>query len=318
MTDLYDYNAKELLGQPLTILVPSISIHDWQEEISRLRFFGSVTKRQAQFPIIVRKQENTVRITSMPVIAGLMTINGDGIIEGCNDIFVKYLFGFSQQDLLHKNISQILPQFPNLLENLKRDDLLQPGLIINNIICRKLLIEDSVMLVNHNKRLLTHTPNNQPLPVLFAIHRDGTPLEVQLQLKLVETDDQEEFALWISFDREVVFKRYGHHHLISTPLIYSPSHPTHEVQYRSPKVTSTTRDLSHKKCVLMNPPIDQKEEINYSAQTKSTTIDDYIILDSLGQGAYGLVKLATKKNDPSQVISYYSLSVLYILFIYKN
>lgn len=309
MTDLYDYNAKELLGQPLTILVPSIELSDWHEQISRLRFFGSVTKRQAQFPIIVRRQENTVRITSMPVIAGLMTIDGGGTIEGCNDIFVKYLLGFSQQDLLHKNISLILPQFPNLLSNLKRDDLLQPGLIINNIICRKLLQEDSVMMVNHNKRLLTHTPNNQPLPVLLAIHRDGTPVEVQLQLKLVETDDyQEEFALWISFDREIVFKRYGHHHLISMPLIYAPSSPE---QYRSSKVTSTTRDLKK----ISPPSTDHTEEINYSAQTKTTTIDDYMILDSLGQGAYGLVKLAIRKDDPSQVISYYSLSVLYILFI---
>lgn len=317
MTDLYDYNAKELLGQPLTILVPSIAISDWQEEISRLRFYGSVTKRQAQFPIIVRRQENTVRITSMPVIAGLMTINGNGTIEGCNDIFVKYLLGFSQQDLLHKNISRILPQFPNLLANLKRDDLLQPGLIINNIICRKLLIqqEDSVMMVNHNKRLLTLTPNNQPLPVLLAIHRDGTPLEVQLQLKLVDTDDdQEEFALWISFDRETVFKRYGHHHLISTPLIYPPPPSSSSEQYRSSKVTSTTRDLALNK-KKTSPVNEQKEEINYSAQTKATTIDDYIILDSLGQGAYGLVKLAIRKDDPSQVISYYSLSVLYILFI---
>jgi hypothetical protein len=338
----------------LDILIPSLHqqkySNSWQENIKTSRFFGSHTKRGAQFPIIVRlEEENTVRITSMPVIAGLMTITRDGIIEGCNDIFVKYLFGFSQQELLKSktSISQLLPQLPLLLKNLKRDDLLQPGLIINNIICRKLLQQEEMLVSQQqqqNKRSLTHTPNNQPLPILVAMHRDGTPLEVQLQLKLVETTDalQEEYALWISFDRELALKRYGHQHLISsTPvqqkvenprsvkrksrLVYSPTltvipPPTENKkvqQYnRSATAISTSRDYGTKKdsvlydnappLIINSPPAildadEDKEEIIYSAQTHSTTIDDYHILDSLGQGAYGLVKLAVKKNDPSQV-----------------
>lgn len=344
--DLYGYEAKDLIDEPLDVLVPSLSTKcdsNWKEKISQLRFFGSCTKKGAQFPIIVRREENAVRITSMPVIAGLMTIKRDGIIEGCNDIFVKYLFGFSQVDLVEKkNISQLLPQFPALLKNLKRDDLLQPGLIINNIICRKLLLstekqqqqqhDSSNMLVNHNKRMLTHTPNNQPLPILVAMHRDGTPFEVQLQLKLVETEE-EEYALWISFDREVAFKRFGHHHLISLPpqdqqqqqnavtkvypptdtVIPPPQPPSEEkkvqVHRGSPSVTSIscdTNSVCNNKTVpapysKTNPPLaTTKEEITYSAQTNSVTIDDYIILDDLGQGAYGLVKMAVKKDDPIQ------------------
>lgn len=310
--------------------MPSLQ-QNWQENINKLRFFGSQTKRGAQFPIIVRLlDEFTVQITSMPVIAGLMTIKSNGIIEGCNDIFVKYLFGFSQQELvLQKNISQLLPQFPTLLENLKRDDLLQQGLIINNVICRKLLPLPQQQQAMVNKRLLTHTPNNQPLPILVAIHRDGTPFEVQLQLKLVEssttTSTTEEYALWISFDREIAFKRFGHNHLISQAppekekISYSPTRtirviPPSENNKRSPSVISTSHDD-----MPQAPPQEQDEkekeqlpqqqitkstntqEITYSAQTKSTCIDDYVILDSLGQGAYGLVKLAVKRNDPSQV-----------------
>lgn len=290
VTDLYDYNAKELLGKSLTILVPSLDKADWKEEMSRLRFFGSATKRGAQFPIIARTEKNTVRITSIPVIAGLMTVNKNGIIEGCNDIFVKYLFGFSQQDLLKKNISLLLPQFTTLLYNLKRDDLLQPGLIMNNIICRKLLIQDTHHTLPPllNKRL-THTPNNQPLPVLTAIHRDGSPFEVQLQLKLVESDE-EEFALWISFDREIVFNRFGHHHLLSTPQ-----------KLIKQQTTPAAATAANTKPTAPEKPT-EKQEINYSAQTNATNIDDYTILSSLGQGAYGLVKLAVKKNDPTQVI----------------
>ncbi|KAI8640276.1 kinase-like domain-containing protein [Parasitella parasitica] len=304
--DLYDYNADDIIGKPLTALVPSLDQSSWQDNVNKLRFFASQTKRGAQFPIIVRLlDEITVQITSMPVIAGLMTVRSNGIIEGCNDIFVKYLFGFSQQELvLKKNISQLLPQFPTLLGNLKRDDLLQQGLIINNIICRKLLPIPEQQQPMVSKRLLTHTPNNQPLPILVAVHRDGTPFEVQLQLKLVEASQHEEYALWISFDREIAFKRFGHHHLISqAPPEKEHRNNTHTVimppseNKRSPSVTSTSHGAQ---AASENSAKATDNAVAYSAQTKSTGIDDYVILDSLGQGAYGLVKLAVKRYDSSE------------------
>ncbi|CEP06832.1 hypothetical protein [Parasitella parasitica] len=323
--DLYDYSAADITGQPLTMLVPWLDPSSWQDSINRLRFFASQTKRGAQFPIIVRLlDEVTVQITSMPVIAGLMTVKSDGIIDGCNDIFVKYLFGFSQQDLvLKKNISQLLPQFPTLLDNLKRDDLLQQGLIINNIICRKLLPIPEQQQPMVNKRLLTHTPNNQPLPILVAVHRDGTPFEVQLQLKLVEASQHEEYALWISFDREIAFKRFGHHHLISqappqkelsTTNRTPPVMPPRENK-RSP--SSSVMSTSHGPQAAVEDSAKPTDNATaYSAQTKSTSIEDYVILDSLGQGAYGLVKLAVKRNDPNQ--ARFSLNRVVIKYVIKS
>ncbi|KAI9361349.1 kinase-like domain-containing protein [Pilaira anomala] len=284
VTDLYEYNAKELLGKPLTLLVPQLNR---ASDMERVGFFGSTTKRGAQFPIIIRPEEkrggggggrllveNTVRITSIPVIAGLMTVNEKGIIEGCNDIFVKYLFGFSQQELLETHISLLLPQFTTLLANLKRDDLLQPGFIMNHSICRKLLSDHS-------------EENKESLPVIVAMHRDGTLFEVQLQLKWV---DSNEIALWISFDREMVFKRSGHPLLLSpSSLLLPPPSPPPPLLLSPP----VEKEPLHKKKAESEP------EILYSAQTNKTTIEDYTILSNLGQGAFGLVKLAVKKNDPS-------------------
>ncbi|OAD66430.1 hypothetical protein PHYBLDRAFT_119257 [Phycomyces blakesleeanus NRRL 1555(-)] len=40
--------------------------------------------------------------------------------------------------------------------------------------------------------------------------------------------------------------------------------------------------------------------LQYSAQTNERSINDYEILEDLGQGAYGLVKLAAKIGDPEQ------------------
>lgn len=315
---MYDYNAQELIGKNLDILIPSLQHPDWQDCIHNFRFFGSQTKKEAQFPVIVKilpLPKLTVQITSMPMIAGLMTIKANGIIEGCNDIFVKYLFGFSQFDLVEKkNISELLPQFPTLLANLKRDDLLQQGIIINNIVCRKLLIEDDDSKMMVKKRVLTHTPNNQPLPILLGVHRDKTPFEVQLQLKLAESTEDEEYALWISFDRESTFKRFGHQRLISQPPIHSPTLtviPPSENQkvHRSSSVISVPHDIPK------TPP--QLQDIVYSAQqTNAVSIDDYEILDTLGEGAYGLVKIAYKKNDPTKVIiAIYSLSLFYFFII---
>ncbi|KAI8985254.1 hypothetical protein BDB01DRAFT_789472 [Pilobolus umbonatus] len=260
---LYDYSSKELKGTHLCRLIPDLdpAIH-WMNAIDHHRFFGSRTKRGAHFPSIIKRYGNTIRITSMPVIAGLMTIHySTGKIDGCNDAFARYLFGYSQEDLvMTKTIYDLLPQFRTLIDHLKRDELLQNGLIINNIICRKMLVSDPVHSA-YPTRSLTHTPNNQPLPIVIAVHRDRTPFEVQLQLKWVD-GSEDECALWISFERDVAFKRFGH------TIVHLPE-----------------EKHSH-------------HDFTYSAQApNSTCIQDYELLDDLGQGAYGLVKLAVKKND---------------------
>lgn len=276
LKDLYDHDAADILNMPLTKLISSLSLKNWKNDISRLRFFGSETNRGAYFPTIVRLLDNcTIQITSMPIIAGLITIRPDGTIESCGQTFVRYLFGYSQEEVsLKKNIADLLPQFPTLFNKLKRDDLLQEGLVINNTICRKLV--DQIKFENDRERLLTYAPNNQPLPLLIGLHRDGTPFEIQLQLKLEE--ENEVYALWISFDRELTFKRYGHQHIISLPP--------------PPNNTSIFTKPRHKQ---------EAYPILYSAQQPNAVcIDDYVILSEVGQGAYGLVKLATKKDDTEQ------------------
>ncbi|KAG1462314.1 hypothetical protein G6F55_003033 [Rhizopus delemar] len=274
LKDLYGYDAADILNAPLTKLIPLLSLVNWKDDIRQLRFFGSETIKGARFPIIVRllNNDSTVQITSIPVISGLVNVRRDGVIEGCDQSFIKYLFGYCQDELvLQKNVADLLPQFPTLFHNLKRDDLLQQGFVINNAICRKLV--DQFNFDSDRSRLLTLMPNNQPLPLLIGLHRDGSPFEIQLQLKLME--EKESYALWISFDRELTFKRYGHQHLISFSRLPN--------QLFTPTKRKT------------------KNETLYSAQKlNAVRIEDYVILSELGQGAYGLVKIATKKDDPEQ------------------
>lgn len=370
------------------------------------------------------------------MIAGLVTIRQDGVIEGCNDVFVKYMFGYSQEELVtgQKSIGDLMPQFPGVLQSLRRDDLLQHGVIINNIICRKLVADLTTPSTTpapaapQGGKRLTQTPNGQPLPVLIAVHRDGTEFEIQLQLKLAEESDDGICALWITFDRDSTLSRVGHkmggpalelkqhnglglptakrderiideedeqeddddddnrptslassvsvsdndcqndpssihtnrtleytketqprqyqpHTEKTEPMIiplktagYSSSPSTHDspgmggslsvsrppCDTGSPRVTSFSRPTFSTYTQQEDQPSPTSPSTpysptafggnrprafstasvtmpEYSAQTHSLCIDDFEILDEIGQGAYGLVKLAVQKKDMSQV-----------------
>ncbi|KAG0173038.1 hypothetical protein DFQ30_009055 [Apophysomyces sp. BC1015] len=335
--ELYGYEKEDLLGKSVSTLLPSLESTDgkyaWQD-INRLKFFGSTTKFGANFPIVAKMHAVsaigsspcfTIRITSIPMIAGLVTVRRDGIIEGCNEVFVEYLFGFSQEELVKgcKHIGDLLPQFPTLLSNLQRDDLLQSGIIINNVICRKLLAECNTSIDEYTKgRRLTQTPSGQNLPVLIAVHRDGIPFEIQLQLKLVEGSD-DVCALWITFDREQTFARFGHTKSVCSP-VETQLHdgavppvakcvdktPTQRFVYHGMENTSQAIPItrpSHdsngpgpSSDLQTNTPPTRIDPPLYSAQTDKASIKDYSILDNLGQGAYGLVKLAVRTDDPEK------------------
>jgi len=52
--------------------------------------------------------------------------------------------------------------------------------------------------------------------------------------------------------------------------------------------------------------------------TKPTSIDEFEILDSLGDGAYGIVKLAYRKNDPKHEVYKSIINIILIIIIKKN
>ena len=420
MHELYGYEPGELIGKSVDLIIPSLAQSPYAnrvEHINHLRFFGSRTKLGAHFPIVAkvhtvsRSDSNdpqqqvpcfTLRITSIPMIAGLVTIHRDGTIEGCNAEFAKYMFGLSQDAFVtgkKQGIADVLPQIPTLLQCLQRDDLLQHGIIINSLICRKLVADMETTprflspMQATNSRKLTQTPNGQSLPILFAVHRDKTPFEVQLQLKLMEgTDDI--CALWITFDRDATFGRFGHVIQATNPPLEikqqdglglptakrpptdNTTFSTSDDQYDPPStassaVSTSTNEKSDLSCSKHNESntttplntcsheandrptpriitsfsrptfastVNNNENNNnvpsspispctigtpvngtrqrsgslfqtyassssgpeYSAQTNATSIDDYTIVENLGQGAYGLVKMAVRKDDPEE------------------
>ncbi|KAI8884114.1 Pkinase-domain-containing protein [Backusella circina FSU 941] len=315
---IYGYSPNEVENQPVKLLLPHFN--------GEQKFFGSCSKLGAHFPVIVRMQEcplyNTLRITSIPTLSGLVTVWRNGTIESFNTVFAKYLLGFSNNELTGTNIAMILPQFPTLVANLERDDLLQHGFMLNNLICRQMLAstDNSTHNQPYQQRRLTLNPGGSPLPIIIAIHRDGTPFEIDIQLKLQENSD-DLFTLWISFDRDSVLTKFGHVH-IPQPLTYLSDPPLHVARSKSINIpTKEAKKITTRRSKDDQYPATQSSAIavipsfiHHSSCIQSTTaeketsrpgalkthITDYEIMDELGQGAYGLVKLAYLKEDPEK------------------
>lgn len=241
-----------IVNKPIQALIPHYNPTE--------KFFGCRTSLNAYFPVMIGHSDNnkTIRITSMPILTGLLTISRSApkTILHCHPNFCKYLFGYPSLDTLP--LATILPQSTPLIDALEHDQLLEDGYVLNQHICKNILKE----------------------PTVYVVHRDGSRFEVDLQIKLNNAKDQ--YLVWINFSREEVFQQHGHVKATRPPITRATSRPN-----RSQSVVDRP--------FIQDPLWPSIGE--YSAQTHKTNIDDYEIIDELGQGAYGLVKLAYLKKD---------------------
>lgn len=440
--DLYGYSEEKLIGKKIDTLIPACSklrsgdsgYYDNKDapavnfnELNKYKFYGSCTSFGARFPVIVKAQPSQtpsspnglsmfdVKIVSIPTIAGLVNVRLDGSIHSINSVPAKYLFGYSPEALVDKvNMGELLPQWSKIFKGLEKGNLLRKSSITDYPSCRRILLDQETsttrvtkvgsiqqMNVPHNRKPTTVL--DKQLPVIHAVHRDGTRFEVQIQLRMMDIAEEELIALWITFDRVSTFSKYGHMNKvaannvqlvspisnyprmrtsISTPsesalltthghkkdlddssfsskpaapiqvesaaIIQSPSpehivtavprpgprsfgvssfgsanidkkvmpvqgsmlaptHPSVDMVKTSPSPPPKPFRLPSNAMPMTPPPArtPPMSLLNYSALTRKTTISDYCILDSLGQGAYGMVKLAYRLDDPEKVILFY-------------
>jgi hypothetical protein len=175
----------------------------------------------------------------------------------------------------------------------------------------------------------------QPLPPIVAVHRDGAFFEVHLQMRLVDSSEESLIALWITFDRAKVFSKHGHtagvEHdkttsgdlspLFEGQLLDLPETPDDKpkIPMAAPKpihITKSPKGVDPTNIIAMTPPISETPPpsmCKYSAldSTSKQCIEDFVIVHSLGQGAYGHVNLAYNKATPNKVSSSLSISIFY-------
>ncbi|KAG9302331.1 hypothetical protein G9A89_008823 [Geosiphon pyriformis] len=307
------------------------------EQINRTKFYGSRSKNGGNFPIIgkisssIQKQDSNIaetlsselfrlKIISIPTIAGVITAHASGIIQSCNSDFVKYLFGVSGQELIGKrNINTLLPQFPRLIDILAAEHALVEGIVISeNTFRHAVAMLSSPPSPKHSTCTLlkdfTVNPPVQGPSGIIAIHRDGTEFEVDIQMRVVESPEEPLHALWITYDRTVNCAAGAVEEQIEAH--WQPAQKEEDEEKfpidkflaagGKPPITGSSNGKVDQRQITTPPVLSPNQEMEnfdpymYSAITQGKTINDFNIIENLGQGAYGQVKLAFDRKDPDQ------------------
>lgn len=331
-------------------------------KIDKLKFYGGRSVKDISFPVMVNivSPGNTLKIVSLPSIAGLITVHDNGKIQSINPVPAKYLFGYSTESLVEKiNIDQIIPQFADIVAGLRSCDLLQACYTVNNHACRWAISEmctadaykstEVCQSLKQLERLPSISANGQKLPLISAVHRDGSQFEIELQLRLIESEGEDLISIWVTYDRIHAFRRSRSTRQKSAVNILTvvaqddeSRHPLSPIVDNSLSIQADIQEpeAQHpvKKRPLIRPygissfgsvdkdkalfpttmatmyevkedsPNSSSEQVhNLGIQekevvpTKKSPIDDYVIIDTLGEGAYGAAKLAYYKDDPAKV-----------------
>jgi PAS domain-containing protein/tRNA A-37 threonylcarbamoyl transferase component Bud32 len=273
--ELFGWEESELATKRLWDLIPSLRpTGDFDvEQVDRLKFFGAVTRQGQAVPVICKVVESretqvTLQIISMPNIAGMMTISENGLIQSCNTVFAKYLFGLSARDLVGKvNITRLIPQLWTVIHQMQLMSGVTPFLETPSAVGSVSPVGSSSQ--SPQESVFPFTPA-APIPrtQIIAYHRDGTPFNIDLQPRSTVQGEEFVYTLWITYDRYAASKAsiFAQHSEAAEKASNSPS---------SPMATELTL------------PTEQGKK----------SIRDFQVLETLGEGAYGFVKLAQLKGE---------------------
>jgi protein-serine/threonine kinase len=336
--------------------MPKECVDNFEKTVD-LKYFGAYSSGKSCIPTTVTKNPSggprSLRVSSFPHVAGMMVLSSSTLnIISSNSVFSSALFGQERPEGHH--ISELVPEFETFLNTLTEEDKvsLVDGMVIPEHSFRR--ARDLLLLRENKANAVSIFFDSEGLP---ARHRDGSPLSVDIQMRIVksetvfpdsqskreenvashehhESDHEDDesadtiavtevvYALWITYSRQI----HGGNPNALSPDDQSaekkPTTPIHQPRsgQRTPSPTPTLPSHSN------TPSLDNKtpmsllsQKLNEAASTpladrtaaepnrappvikeplKKKTISDYVILEEMGQGAYGQVKLARLKKSP--------------------
>ena len=360
-TSVIWHQTSDLVGKGIADLIPGLPLIDGFavdktaiEKTEDSRYYAARTKSGINVPVHVAMDAatRTLRVSSFPHIAGIIVISASSLkVINSNSVFSAALFG--QQDPSGRPITDLIPQFDDIIDFLTEDE--------------KIALIDGIVVPEHSFRraraLLALREGKADASVIFSHpsgltgkHRDGSIVNVDMQMRVVrseqessndavieeqsETSDEDlsevdssniVYALWITYSR--------HLHSASPPgNSASPALSRPATPPRQPSPGQTSRDvspaamdqdevqpkdspttLSQKIQEATSEPISESPPkataqravtvptpLASKSPKKKKKISEFVILEDMGQGAYGQVKLAKyAKGIPRKVVLKY-------------
>lgn len=283
--------------------------------------------------------EPQIRVSSLPHIAGVMVLDPDTLkISSSNTIFSAALFGHQKPEGL--SVTQLIPSFADILNVLVEEDGVQfvDGIVVPEHSFRRARALLALREGKENPANIFLRPCGVPakhrdgsdimVDVQMRVIRSESVFPLTDQAVIEEKDESRAesglavaelvYALWIIYSRNIHSTgpggADGEHAVVSRPLS-PPSQPDPPTTLPSPpprssdisgksgdssEVSLTADQNSEDESVAMDEPLDHPPPHTPYIPHSKKTINDFTILEEMGSGAYGQVKLVRYKTGSAR------------------
>ncbi|KAF2264925.1 Pkinase-domain-containing protein [Lojkania enalia] len=316
------------------------------EKISKVRNFTARTSNNINVPVTVEAlpDETTFRVSSFPHIAGIIVLSASSLnIASTNSVFSSALFGQPCPEGLH--ITKLIPGFDKILNVMTGEDNIElvDGIVIPEHSFRRARALLAMREGRTDAAAIFLRPSG--LPALHRDGAE-IMVDVQMRVVKSEKSSSQYdyhaiteedvpskaigselvYALWVTYSRHLHATNHGVGPV--TPLVSRPGTPPHQpspgqsVTIASPEegeveeaklnpahVSLLTKQL--RQAVMPSTPSEpQAKELGAEPPKdeppRKKTINEFVVLEDMGQGAYGQVKLCRyKKNSNRKVVIKY-------------
>jgi protein-serine/threonine kinase len=315
------------------------------DKIAELRTFTAYTSNNINIPITVEALPNepAFRVSSFPHIAGIVVLSASELtITSVNCVFSEALFGQPSPEGLH--IRELIPSFDKLLDVMTDEDKidLSDGIVIPEHSFRRARALLAMKEGRADAAAMFLRPSGLPaihrdgaeimVDVQMRVVRNASP-RPRYEDHVIEEEDIHSrtpssdlvYALWITYSRHLHASNHGLGPV--TPLMSRPATPPRQPSpgqsvLASPEdtghagdakpapehVSLLTKQIQDAAGVSSPEPISESQtpEPEPEEPAKKKSINDFVVLEDMGQGAYGQVKLCRyKKNGNNKVVVKY-------------
>jgi protein-serine/threonine kinase len=314
------------------------------KSIADMKTYTALTTGDIHIPVTVELQDNsTFRVSSFPHIAGMMTLNSQNLkITGSNSVFSSALLGRPNPEGLH--ITEIIPSFEKVLNHLTEDEHVQlvDGMVVPEhsfrrarafLAIREGKADAASIFLRPSGLAAAHRDGSEIMidVQMRVVKSERSSVEEDVIEEVAEEDaelasqtpsTEVVYALWMTYSRHLhsTFQSSSLDH----PEISRPPSPC--LQPAPPEaadlpVEEQSSDSGSAKSIIdraargeVKPPPAELLSISPLTDrdpspdviTRRKTINDFVVLEEMGQGAYGQVKLCRYRRPPgtTMVIKY--------------